>query len=339
MKILLIGPGNGGDLLLCTPLLRALRKAHADCIIHLLSPKALQQFLEGNPHIATFHSWEAHAPGAMKAEGFDTIIDLEVSARSRALAKNLEIPALKMEKKEGLMRLYTGLKINLLPKKHLAERFLETASSLGVSYDGGGLDFYIPREARVRQNDIPASHQLGFVALLIGGSKFTRRMPVEKWRSLCEAIQHPLILIGDSTDRSRGEAIAEADGIKIYNACGKFSFHESADLLDRSRFVIGHDTSLIQVAAALGKEVIQIWGSTKSSLGRTPFYSRSLYQRESPVYMKEEVSLWCRPCTVEGRDACPLGHFKCMKKIDLQNLQQKVADLLRQPPPAVVWPR
>jgi len=338
MKILLIGPGKGADLLLCTPLLRALKKAHADCIIHLLCAKANQPFLEGNPLIERFHSWDAHSHEALRSEGFDTLIDLEVSTHSSTIAKLLQLPALKFDKKQGLMRLYTGLKINLLPDKHLAERFLETASSIGVQYDGGGLDFYIPREARIRQNDIPASHQLGFVALLIGGSKFTRRMPVEKWRLLCEAIQHPVILIGDSSDRSRGEAIAEGDGIKVYNACGKFSFHESADLVDRSRFVIGHDTSFIQVAAALGKEVIEIWGSTTARQGRSPFYSRALRQRENPVYMKEEVSLWCRPCTVEGRDACPLGHFKCMKQIDLQNLQKKVEGMLRQPPPPVVWP-
>lgn len=51
----------------------------------------------------------------------------------------------------------------------------------------------------------------------------------------------------------KAEAIALVDAIKIYNACGKFSFDESADLLRQAKLLVTCNAGWMQVGAALKK--------------------------------------------------------------------------------------
>ncbi|RYZ44367.1 MAG: glycosyl transferase, partial [Chitinophagaceae bacterium] len=134
-----------------------------------------------------------------------------------------------------------------------------------------------------------------------------------------------IILLGAKEERAEGDAIASVDPIKIYNACGKFSLHESADLVRQSKVVIAHDTGLMHIAAALRKQVIAIWGSTTPSFGMVPYYGKNFLQRVPPPSDDVQVhKLWCRPCTKIGRNKCPQGHFKCMKNISIDEIVANV---------------
>jgi ADP-heptose:LPS heptosyltransferase len=148
-----------------------------------------------------------------------------------------------------------------------------------------------------------------------------------------------MMLIGGPADRSRGDAIAAVDPIKIYNACGKFSFHESADLVRRSKLVVSHDTGMMQVAAALQKPLIVIWGSTTPQLTKTPFFPDAVNHRDPPMldhFQREKQ--WCRPCTIDGKEACPLGHFHCMKKLPVETLLSLVQRRLAKPSASAFLP-
>ena len=138
-------------------------------------------------------------------------------------------------------------------------------------------------------------------------------------------IDHPVLLLGGKKDFDRGEDIASFDPVKVYNACGKFSLAESADLLRRSKLVISHDTGLMQIAAALKKPIITLWGSTTPSLKKGPYYGSDHLKNNPKPYEDLQVRhLWCRPCTTEGRQNCPQGHFKCMKKMPLDLIASQV---------------
>ena len=118
------------------------------------------------------------------------------------------------------------------------------------------------------------------------------------------AIEFPIILLGGREDYANGVDISAADPIKIYNACGKFSLNESADIVRKSKLVISHDTGLMHIAAAFKKMVFSVWGNTVPSFGMYP------YQTSFEIFQVNK--LWCRPCSKIGYDRCPLGHFKCM---------------------------
>jgi hypothetical protein len=68
-----------------------------------------------------------------------------------------------------------------------------------------------------------------------------------------------------------------------------------------------------------------VWGSTTPSFGMVPYYGERFLDRNPRPYDNIEVhKLWCRPCTKIGRNTCPQGHFKCMKKIDIGEMVRKV---------------
>jgi len=97
------------------------------------------------------------------------------------------------------------------------------------------------------------------------------------------------------------------------HACGKFRINESADLVRKSKIVITNDTGLMHIAAAFKRPVISLWGNTVPSFGMTPYYGATTV---SHVIMQTN-KLWCRPCSKIGYKKCPLGHFNCMEKIDV----------------------
>ena len=69
--------------------------------------------------------------------------------------------------------------------------------------------------------------------------------------------------------------------------------------------MVSHDTGLMHIAAAFGKEIFSVWGNTVPAFGMYP------YRTEFRVL--EVPGLACRPCSKIGFAKCPQGHFKCMR--------------------------
>ena len=199
---------------------------------------------------------------------------------------------------------------------------MKTVASFGVTNDGEGLDHFISSKEETKRDDIPASHYAGYIACVIGAAHGTKRWPIHKWKEFCKTMDHPLILLGGKNDVDAAREIASVDDVKVYNACGKFSINESADPVRKAKLVITNDTGLMHVAAAFKKPVVSLWGNTVPSFGMYPYYGeRFLATRQKKIYDIIQVNkLWCRPCSKIGYDKCPLGHFKCMEKIEVQTV-------------------
>ncbi len=217
--------------------------------------------------------------------------------------------------------IYTNFKINLMPAKHIVDRYMETVKNLGVVNDGLGLDYFIPEKDIVKDADIPFSHSQGYVSIAIGAAHFTKKLPVDKLKELCAGIEYPIILLGGNEDFNNGCEIARVDPVKIYNACGKFSLNESADIIRRSKLVISHDTGLMHIAAAFKKNILSVWGNTVPSFGMYP------YLTSYEVFQVNK--LWCRPCSKIGFEKCPLGHFKCMRKMPVYGIAESANKFLK----------
>ncbi len=314
MKFLIVRFSSIGDIVLTTPVIRCLKKQVPDAEVHFLVKDAFRAVVEHNPYIDKLHvlahSWELMIE-ELKAEEYDYLIDLHHNVRTLRLKKELEVPSFSFYKLNVEKYIYTAFKVNLLPKLHIVDRYLKTVASLGVRNDGEGLDYFIPEEEQTRKEDIPASHYAGYIACVIGAAHGTKRWPVKHWKAFCQQMDHPIILLGGKEDAENGREIASVDDVKIYNACGKFSINESADLVRKAKLVVTHDTGLMHIAAAFRKPIISLWGNTVPAFGMYPYYG-NYTQKEKRM---EVTGLWCRPCSKIGYAKCPLGHFKCMEKI------------------------
>ena len=333
MKFLIVRFSSIGDIVLTTPVIRCLKKQLPDAEIHFLVKEAFLPVVEHNPYIDKVHilahSWELMIE-ELKTEAYDYIIDLHHNVKTLRLKKELGIKSFSFYKLNIEKYLLTSVKINLLPNIHIVDRYLKTVSSFGVKNDGAGLDYFISPGDETKKEDIPASHYAGYIACVIGAAHATKRWPVEKWKDFCKIMDHPLILLGGKEDAARGEEIAAHDDVKIYNACGKFSINESADLVKKAKLVITHDTGLMHIAAAYKKPIISLWGNTVPAFGMYPYYGEQYLRglQKRPHEILEIKKLGCRPCSKIGYNRCPLGHFKCMEKIEVETLRRTVSSYL-----------
>ncbi|MBC7586927.1 MAG: glycosyltransferase family 9 protein [Chitinophagaceae bacterium] len=324
MKFLIIRFSSIGDIVLTTPVVRCLKQQVPNAEVHFLTKKSFRGIVESNPYIDKVmllqDSWELMMH-ELKLETYDYIIDLHHNIRTLRIKKSLKVKSFSFNKLNIQKWLLTALKINMMPPMHIVDRNLATLKFLNVVNDGKGLDFFIPEYDVVKQNDIPASHQFGFIGIVIGAALNTKKLPVHKLQELCSNIEFPIILLGGPEDRSNGNEIASIDAIKIYNACGKFNLNESADLVRKAKLIITHDTGLMHIAAAFKKPMISVWGNTTPAFGMNAYYGNS-----QVTDIQHQVAVSCRPCSKIGFDKCPKGHFKCM---ELQDVEKMAKDALQ----------
>lgn len=350
MKFLIIRFSSIGDIVLTTPVVRCLKTQVVTAEVHYLTKQSFAPIFAANPYIDKMHYLQDDLDqviSTLQQEDFDYVIDLHHNLRSLKVKKALGKKAFSFNKLNIEKWLLTTFKWNIMPDVHIVDRYMDTVESFGITNDGRGLDYFIPADEHVQEADIPASHLAGYIGLVIGGAHNTKKYPVHKWKELCAVLDHPLMLLGGKEDRAEGDEIAATDPVKVYNACGKFSLNESADLVRRAKMIVTNDTGLMHVAAAFRKPVIALWGNTVPDFGMYPYYGDDevheeiLSQKVSASGNKETVNaaaaydiieikdLSCRPCSKIGYNKCPMGHFKCMEKIDVQTVMARVWDRVK----------
>ncbi|MBO6515805.1 MAG: glycosyltransferase family 9 protein [Bacteroidia bacterium] len=313
MKVLIARFSSIGDVVLTTPVIRCVKKQVPNCEVHFVTKKAFAGLVKTNPYIDKV--WELKDDfntlvNELKSENFDVLIDLHNNLRTKRLRFNLGIKRLALDKINLQKWLIVNLKVNRLPDVHIVQRNLDVVKSLGVVDDQQGLDYFIPPNT-----EIPATIELPqtFVCYAIGGQHATKKMPLKRIVELCSTINQPVVLIGGKEDTDVGAQI-EATCNHVISLCGQLSIDQSALIIDRSQWLITHDTGMMHIGAALGKRIASIWGNTIPEFGMYP------YRSDTASQVFEVNGLSCRPCSKIGHEKCPKGHFQCMMNQNLEEI-------------------
>lgn len=324
VKILIIRFSSIGDIVLTTPVIRCLKsQLEGEVEIHYLTKKVYSSLLENNPFLHKIHAIEKSTNEVIEEliqENFDYVVDLHKNLRSSRVKRKLKGLSFSFDKLNWQKWLLVNLKINRLPKVHIVDRYLDSVKALGVKNDGKGLDFFLPQGIE-KNIQLPGFIEKGYVALVLGATHATKRLPPHQLKELALTINSPLILIGGKEDESIGQEIENLAPLRIFNASGKTSLNESAALIKNAKAVITHDTGMMHIASAFQKKIISIWGNTVPDFGMFPY----LNDQNKETYTVVEVpNLSCRPCSKIGFDKCPKGHFKCMEDIQLNKISETI---------------
>lgn len=314
LKVLVIRFSSIGDIVLTTPVVRCLKTQRPDIELHYVTKASYRFLIADNPYIDKIHVLEESLwglIGKLRQEKFDVIIDLHNNLRTLQLKTALGVESYSFNKLNWEKWLFVNLKVKAMPSVHIVDRYLDAVRKLGIINDDRGLDYFIPYKDIIEPDWLPVTHQNGYVAYAIGGQHETKKLPLERMIELCQKISYPIVLLGGKEDADNGEAIEQALGKeRVYNACGKCNFNQSASLVQQSKLVFSHDTGLMHVAAAFKKKVYSIWGNTVPEFGMYPY--------QTNFVILENRQLDCRPCSKIGNKRCPKGHFKCMNELSLQ---------------------
>lgn len=315
VKFLVIRFSSIGDIVLTSPVVRGLKQQVENAEVHFATKDKHACLVDSNPYIDKLHLLEGSIGDLihdLEKENFDYIIDLHQNFRSHKIRRRLKTETYSLNKLNWQKMLMVHFKVNKLPKQHIVDRYLETVTTFDVKNDGKGLDYFIKEGDAFKPSDLPASFQNGYVAIVIAGTYFTKKMPINKVSQICQNIPFPVILLGGKDEFDEGEKILSESKGNVLNYAGKISLNQSASLVREANVVLSNDTGLMHIAAAFKKKILSFWGNTIPEFGMYP------YRPDKASEQLEIEGLKCRPCSKLGHHKCPKKHFKCMEGINEQ---------------------
>lgn len=331
MKFLVIRFSSIGDIILTSPVVRALKQQVPGAEVHFLTKAEFAPLVAHSPYIHRMHTLGddlREVLPALRQERFDLVVDLHHNARTLRVKRALGVPRKSFHKANVEKWLLVNLKMDRMPRHadgrplHIVDRYLGTVAHLGVKNDGRGLDLFIPPEREVDLSTLPPPHRDGYVALCIGGGHATKRLPTERSVALAQRIKGPIVIIGGPDGSAVARVIADAVGGRAYDATGRYDLLGSASLIRQARSVIAHDSGAMHMASAFRKNVVSVWGNTVPLFGMGPY----IPEHPERAHISEVTGLDCRPCSKIGFEQCPQGHFHCMFNQDIDRIAALASD-------------
>jgi heptosyltransferase-2 len=242
----------------------------------------------------------------IKRNAYDIVLDLQKNKISEKLLLGYEGDLRKVNKfrKEKLEMVY----LKKFPKKivHVADRYLDTCRDM-IKDDGRGLQLVLANTGL----DAIRNSEIKIVGIAPEAYHYTKRWLPERYLQLVER------LIGAGYEVrifGKDRETLPVEGLQVKNFFGQLDLLGTAQEIAQCDMFISNDTGLMHIASALGLPILLIFGSSVKELGFTPYRTN---------YELIEYDIWCRPCSHIGRSFCPLGHFKCMKEITVDEVYNR----------------
>jgi heptosyltransferase-2 len=327
-RILAVRFSSIGDILLTTPLLRALRTRHPDAEIVVLTKRAYAPLLANNPRVSRLLVLEpegsvAEVAAGIRAGGFTHRLDLHGNLRTAALRVLAPGPWRGYRKRRVARALLIHTKRNVYSDRvPVAERYFEAAQGLDVRPDGGPPELFLDPAAEqtaerwLREKGLTGAGPL--VALAPGAAHATKRWPAPEWAALATRFVGAglrCVVVGGPGDTALAAAVAEGGGSGVVDAAGAFDLQGTGAMLRRMRGLVSGDTGIMHMATAVGTPVVALFGPTVEAFGFFPYNGRSaVLERDLP----------CRPCSAMGGERCPLGHHRCLRDITVAEVAANI---------------
>jgi heptosyltransferase-2 len=334
---LVVGPAWVGDMVMAQSLLKHLKAQRPEAAIDVLAPAWTRPLLErmaevrapiemplGHGQLALVARYRLGR--ALRGQTYARAIVLPNSWKSALLPFWAHIPrrtGFRGEMRFGLLNDIRALDRVRLPMT--VQRFL----SLGVE-DGAGLPAPLPAPSLRIDPELAdrARRRLGLepgeapVLALCPGAEYgpAKRWPTSHFAELARrklADGWQVWLFGSERDAGPGREIAALlDGKACVDLTGNTSLGEAVDLMSLVNVVVTNDSGLMHVAAALGRPLVAVYGSSD------PGFTPPLDPRARVV----RLGLECSPCF---QRECPLGHYRCLLELEPARVLEAMEALAR----------
>ncbi|USD65137.1 lipopolysaccharide heptosyltransferase II [Vibrio sp. SCSIO 43136] len=343
MKILIIGPSWVGDMVMSQSLYSVLKQQHPKSTIDVLAPAWCKPILERMPEVSNalemplghgeLEILKRRALGkSLQKNGYDIAYILPNSAKSALIPFFASIPKRVGWKGEFRFGLLNDIRTNKAQFQYMVERYVALAHPKKDMTDStalGGLDTLPKPRLEVTthsQNAALAKLQLSLSDNLVAmcpGAEFgpAKKWPTEHYAKVAEAMcsqGRTVWLFGSQNDVDTCEEIKAKVATnyqqQVIVLAGKTSLVEAVDLLAACSTVISNDSGLMHVAAAVGCNVVAVYGSS------SPDYTPPLSDKVAQLHTDIE----CRPCF---KKTCKFGHQKCLTELAPERVINAIQEL------------
>ncbi len=339
-RILIFNSAFPGDIVLTTPLIRAVYERFPGAYLAVCTTPAGARLLAGLSYLDQLIVYDKHGgqrgPFGMlqtalriRREQFDLVISAHRSARSALLLKMAGIPVRVGFEQSAWSSLYSVR----VPRKR---EFHETVRNLSLLTPFGVNPAKVSTRPVLPVTGEEASHvfgQLGaglprgsgpLVVVSPGSVWGTKRWIAERFSQLINLLvqryQARVILVGSPLDREQADCVLAACKSRILDLVGLTDLRELSALVRKADLLVTGDSAPMHIAWAFDVPTVAIFGSTTPELGFAPL---SDFCR-----VVEVKGLECRPCSDHGPQRCPLGHFNCMQGVTVDMVLASCREML-----------
>ncbi|MFS0756370.1 lipopolysaccharide heptosyltransferase II [Noviherbaspirillum sp. 1P10PC] len=332
-----------GDVLMCTPAMRALRDSAPGRRLTLLSSPggaAVASFIpELDAALAFQAPWmkhgamqDANAVPAMaetlRAGRFDAAVIFTTYSQSALPAAMLcqmaGIPLRLAHCRENPYQLLSDWVPETEPQqqvRHEVRRQLDLVASIGCRTTDERMSFSVPDAdlawacAALAQCDIGPDTR--WVLMHPGATAASRRYPPAQWAQvlrLLAADGMQAVFTGSVGEGALIDGIREAAGARSHSLAGQATLGQLGALIALAPVMVSNNTGPAHIAAALGTPLVDLYALTNPQ--HTPWQSpsRVLYH-----------DVPCRNCY---RSVCPQGHHDCLARVEPARVAEAVHSLL-----------
>ncbi|MFH1641253.1 MAG: lipopolysaccharide heptosyltransferase II [Candidatus Omnitrophota bacterium] len=329
-RILIVRTDRIGDVLLSTPVIKALRDSYPDVFISMMVSPYTKDITEGNPyldeviiydkkmrHRGWFSSFKFAL--ALKKKKFDLAVILHPTNRVHIVTFFAGIP-----KRIGYDRKFSFLLTDRIKhdkqfgEKHELEYCLDLVRVLGIETKDKNLFIPINPTSEKWVEELLGKEGVETKDILLaihsGASCPSKIWPNERFSEVADRLSDKygfkVLLIAGPKDIAITEKVLKAMHSPAINLAGKVSVSQLASVLKRTRLLISNDSGPVHIASAVGTPVISIFG--RNQKGLSP-------KRWGPVGPKDRVlhkEVGCIKCIAHD---CTKG-FACLKAITVSDV-------------------
>ena len=345
-RILIVAPAWVGDMVMTESLVAALRRREPGAVVELLAPPWTAPLGERMAGVAATHRIESvHGRfdlvkrislGSNLGNGSYDLAIVLPNALKAAIAPFVARIAKRRgyvgEMRYGLLN--DARRLDKAKHPRTVDRFVALAD------DGVGSEptvtppilRYDPEAARAIAKRLGLAGEVRPVVALCPGAEYgpSKQWPASHFAALAALLTDKgfaVWILGSQKDKPIAEAIvslaaAHDERVVPVNLCGATGLLEALDLMSLATGVVSNDSGLMHIAAAIGRPLVALYGSTSPAM--TPPLAKSV--------RIVERTLPCRPCFER---VCPLGHLDCLNLIGAAEVAASLNEMIG-PKPAPI---
>src|SRR5579884_3071188 len=278
-----------GDVVLTTPLLRALRARLRPAHLTVLVRPEAAALLAGHPDVdrVLVDDKRGRDRGVgglvrmalrLRRERFDLAVSPHRSLRTALVLAAAGIPH-RVGFRDGPGAALYHVRVPRDPRRHAVERNLALLAPFGGAPGAPRLSLAVDPEAARQVAALLPSGGGPLVGIAPGSVWATKRWTVDGFARVAAALAADgarCVILGGAEDRARAEAIRARSGGRAVVLAGRTDVAGLVALVDRLALLIGNDSAPMHVASARGVPVVAVFGATTPALGYGPWGGRAV---------------------------------------------------------------
>jgi len=337
-RILLVRTDRIGDVLLSTPVIKALRDAYPCAYIAMMVRPYARDIIEGNPYLdeviiydkdIRHKSWLSSIKFILylRKKKFDLAIVLHPTNRAHLISFFTGIPRrIGYDRKLGFLLTDRIPHTKQLGQKHELEYSLDLVRYLDIHPQDKNPFMPIKSDSErwvdelFKQERIDKSDRL--LAIHPGASCLSKIWPLERFSEvadrLIENYGFKVLLIAGPKDMTKANIVVKNMHHQAINLAGKLSVSQLASVLKKCQLFISNDSGPVHIASSVGTPVVSIFGRNQEGLSPV---------RWGPVGKRDRIlhkEVGCVECLAHN---C-IKDFACLKAITIDEVLNTADSIL-----------